>query len=94
MLDAGRLQSIIANSLKPIAGIMEDKTVTEIMVTADGRVWIERRGAIERSDIVLGETDRQLAIMAVAKYTGAEGSCYEWSVHHCSQYIIVSESPD
>lgn len=90
MLDAGRLQSIIANSLKPIAGIMEDKTVTEIMVTADGRVWIERRGAIERSDIVLGETDRQLAIMAVAKYTGAEGRSTGKDVKAGTKDAVVS----
>jgi len=90
MLDAARLQSIISNSLRPIAEIMEEKAVTEIMVTADGRVWVERRGSIERSDIVLSETDRRLAIMAVAKHSGAEGSSTGKDIKAGTQDAVVS----
>lgn len=90
MLDPKRLQTIISNSLRPIAGIMEDKAVTEIMVTADGRVWVERRGTIERSDIVLKESDRVMAITAVAKNVGAEGGSTGKDVKAGTKDAVVS----
>lgn len=90
MLDASRLQEIISNSLRPIESVMTDKAVTEIMVTADGRVWIERRGAIERSEIVLPEHDRVLAIHAVAKYMGAEGSSTGKDIRAGTKDAVVS----
>lgn len=90
MLDPVRLQAIITNALTPIAAVMNDKTVTEIMVTADGRVWIERRGTIERSEIVLAEHDRVLAIHAVAKHTGAEGSSTGKDIKAGTKDAVVS----
>lgn len=90
MLDPLRLQRIIADALTPISAVMSDKAVTEIMVTADGRVWIERRGAIERSDIVLAEYDRVLAIHAVAKFTGAEGSSTGKDIKAGTKDAVVS----
>lgn len=73
MLDPKKLEEIITNSLKPISDLMGDRLVTEIMVTADGQVRVERRGIIEDTGIELGENDRAIALTAVAKYSGAEG---------------------
>lgn len=67
MVDPLEIQRIIASQLKPISGIMADSTVNEIMVTADGRVWVERSGEIVGTDIVLTEASRNLALTAVAK---------------------------
>lgn len=74
MIDAEVVNKIIAQALRPIAEIMDDKSVTEIMVTADGCVWVEKKGAIERTEIVLNEPDRRIALTAVAKASGASGS--------------------
>lgn len=73
MIDADVVNRIIAQALLPIAEIMDDKAVTEIMVTADGCVWVEKRGSIEKTDIVLLEPDRRIALTAVAKASGASG---------------------
>ena len=67
MVDPLEIQRIIATQLSPIAGIMDDARVNEIMVTADGRVWVERSGVITSSGIVLTEASRDLALTAVAK---------------------------
>jgi pilus assembly protein CpaF len=67
MVDPLEIQRIIATQLSPIAGIMGDATVNEIMVTADGRVWVERSGEIVGTEIVLTEASRDLALTAVAK---------------------------
>lgn len=54
----------------PIAGILDDDSVTEIMVTADGYVWVESRGAITRTDICISEADRSIALNAIGKANG------------------------
>lgn len=70
MLNPQRLQEIIATTLKPLAQMMADPRVTEIMVIGSGQVFVEIRGTIERTDIVLPEIERQIALRAVAKYAG------------------------
>ncbi|WP_234265124.1 ATPase, T2SS/T4P/T4SS family [Hydrogenophaga sp. NFH-34] len=70
MLNPSRLQEIIRGSLQAVAHLMDDKLVSEIMVIGSGLVFVERRGAIERTDIVLPENDRRLALIAVSKYAG------------------------
>lgn len=67
MVDQAVIERIIKASLTPIAALMDDQKVTEIMVTADGVVWVERSGSIENSSIVLEENDRQIALTSVAK---------------------------
>lgn len=44
------------------------------MVTADGCVWVEKSGSIVKTDIVLPEPDRRIALTAVAKASGASGT--------------------
>lgn len=70
MIDPKTISDIIKKALKPIAHILDDPAVTEIMVTADGRVWVESRGSIERTDIYLSEPDRHIALTGVAKASG------------------------
>ena len=73
MIDPKTVSDIIKKALQPIAPILEDDAVTEIMVTADGRVWVERQGSIERTDIYLAEPDRRIALTGVAKASGVSG---------------------
>lgn len=73
MLNASHLERIIASNLRPIEPLMGDALVTEIMVTGDGAVRVERRGVIEDTGIVLTENAREMALTAVAKSAGAKG---------------------
>jgi Flp pilus assembly CpaF family ATPase len=57
----------IRENLAPIAGLLDDSGISEIMVTADGRVWVERAGTIDETDIVLVEESRAVALRAIAK---------------------------
>lgn len=61
------IQQMIGDALAPIRPLMEDKAVTEIMVTADGCVWVERKGTIANTGLVLSEVDRSIALTTVAK---------------------------
>src|SRR6218665_2883595 len=74
MINAEIVNGIIKRALSPISQIMRDRAVTEIMVTADGRVWVERQGAIDKTDWVLPEADRRIALTAVAKASGVNGT--------------------
>jgi Flp pilus assembly CpaF family ATPase len=61
---------VLNTALGPIADIMDDKSVTEVMVNADGRVWVERRGEITDSGKVMTETNRVHVLSAIAKLGG------------------------
>ena len=74
MINAETVNRIIAQALQPIAEIMQEKSVTEIMVTADGCVWVEKSGSIVKTEMVLPEPDRRIALTAVAKASGASGT--------------------
>lgn len=67
MASVSTLEKLIAQSLTPIAAILADTRVTEIMVNADGNVFVEAGGSISFSGINIGETDREIALRAVAK---------------------------
>lgn len=73
MIDIKTINQIISDSLRPIASILADDTVTEIMVTADGSVWVERKGAIALTDICISEADRSVALTTVGKANGGAG---------------------
>src|SRR6218665_416009 len=74
MINAEIVNGIIERALSPISQIMRDRGVTEIMVTADGRVWVERQGVIDKTELVLPEADRRIALTAVAKARGVNGT--------------------
>ena len=66
------IEGQIALYLHPIKSILEDAEVSEIMVTADGCVWVEKRGNIENSGVVLTEEKRKLTLINVAKAVGRD----------------------
>lgn len=72
MVDPKVIERLLSASLSAISSLMEDRKVTEIMVTADGVVWVERSGAIENSGIVLSEGDRRIALTTVAKHVSRD----------------------
>ena len=39
-----RLASALGSALAPLADFLEDASVVEIMLNADGAIWVERRG--------------------------------------------------
>lgn len=90
MLNPDRLQEIIRDSLKQIAPLMDDKLVTEVMVIGSGRVFVERTGSIEKTDIVIPENDRIMALIAVAKYAGGDSKGYD--LQEGTESAVVSTS--
>lgn len=72
MTNRQHIEKQIAIYLEPIKLILEDADVTEIMVTADGQVWVERFGSIENSGLSLSESARKLALINVAKAVGRD----------------------
>jgi pilus assembly protein CpaF len=57
LLDAALTEQAIANVLAEIAGLgpleqlLRDPEVSEVMVNGPGRVWVERGGALECTDV-------------------------------------------
>lgn len=90
MLNPARLHEIITTMLAPIASLMDDPTVTEIMVIGSGRVFVERRGSIEATEIYLGEIDRVITLTAVAKDAG--GSSKGLDLKAGTENAVVSTS--
>jgi Flp pilus assembly CpaF family ATPase len=90
MFNEHTLQGIIRDTLQVIAHLMEDKLVTEIMVIGSGRVFVERKGIIERTDIEIPENDRRLALTAVAKHSGGTSSGID--IREGTESAVISTS--
>ena len=59
--------------LEPIAALLDDESVTEIMVNGHREVYIERRGKLEHTDVRFASDDALLsAIHNVAQWVGRE----------------------
>lgn len=71
-MNRDHIERQIALYLEPIRAILQDKDVSEIMVTADGCVWVEKFGNIENSGLELTESARKLALINVAKAVGRD----------------------
>jgi len=57
--------------LAPIAALIDDREVTEIMVNGPDRVYVERRGCIERTALrFAGPEALMAAVRGVAQYAG------------------------
>ncbi len=54
-----------ASELGPVAGLLADDSVTEVLINGPGPVWVERNGAMERSPIRLGSYEIELLIERV-----------------------------
>jgi pilus assembly protein CpaF len=62
---------IILPFLRPIAALMQDPDVSEIMVNAGGRVFVEYRGQVEEaSGVRLAEKSLQVAVRNIARTLG------------------------
>ena len=72
MINPHIIQEVLTDQLSAIASYMHDPDINEIMVTADGVVWVESSGEIVDSGVVLSEGARQLALTAVATSVGRE----------------------
>ncbi|OIT13568.1 conjugal transfer protein TrbB [Ralstonia solanacearum] len=53
-------------SLKPIQPVLEEATVAEVMINHHNSVWVERKGRLERLDLVLEPKKLEGAIRALA----------------------------
>jgi pilus assembly protein CpaF len=66
---------LILPFLRPIAHLIQDPGVSEIMVNAGGRVFLERDGVLDRADGVhLDEKNLQVAIRNIARTLGDDVS--------------------
>ncbi|MBI1900003.1 MAG: CpaF family protein [Planctomycetia bacterium] len=64
-------ESSIAYFLSPVGKLLEDDTITEVMVNGYDRVYIERRGKIEPTDCRFESHDALVsAINNIAQYVG------------------------
>jgi pilus assembly protein CpaF len=65
---AGRGFETILPFLRPIASLIEDPRITEVMVNGSGRVFIERDGRVEAvPGVTLSERHRRIAVRNVAR---------------------------
>jgi pilus assembly protein CpaF len=66
---------IILPFLRPIAHLIQDPDVSEIMVNGGGRVFLERQGRVEEaSDIRIVEKNLQVAVRNIARTLGDDVS--------------------
>jgi len=66
---------IILPFLRPIAGLLQDPDVSEIMVNAGGRVFVERGGHVREADgVALIEKTLQVAVRNIARTLGDDVS--------------------
>jgi pilus assembly protein CpaF len=68
-------KEIFAKSLRslfsPIAGLLEDNSISEIMINGPREVFIERKGQLERTDVQFSSSAAILAALRnVAQYAG------------------------
>jgi len=66
---------VILPFLRPISGFIQDPEVSEIMVNAGGRVFIERDGLVRMVDgVTLAEKSLQVAVRNIARMLGDDVS--------------------
>ena len=76
VVERGSLETVIFNALRrlgPLQPIIEDESVTEIMVNGKDNIFIERGGRIEHSDIRFESDEELLTIInKIVKEVGRE----------------------
>jgi pilus assembly protein CpaF len=66
---------IILPFLRPIAHLIQDPDVSEIMVNGGGRVFLERQGRLEEAEgVQVGERNLQVAVRNIARTLGDDVS--------------------
>lgn len=66
------IRAIVGRSLGPLTDYFEEPGITEVMVNGNGRVWLERRGEMVKTDTVMSEDSRVVALTAIAKAVGRD----------------------
>src|SRR5947207_8324257 len=62
---------VILPFLRPIAHLIQDPTITEIMVNGSGRIFVEREGRLETvCDITVREHSLRVAVRNMARVLG------------------------
>src|SRR5437763_12186735 len=62
---------VILPFLRPIAPIIQDPTITEIMVNGSGRIFVEREGRLETvSGVTVREHSLRVAVRNMARVLG------------------------
>ncbi len=68
-----RLTGALAGALAPLAAFLDDPRVVEIMLNADGAVWVERRGdGMQRTDVRMDAATAETMLRLVAADAGVE----------------------
>ncbi len=71
MIPAGIYEKSLARFLSPIAGLMNDSSVSEIMVNGPFEVWVERSGRITRTAYSFGSREAlDAALTNIAQFAG------------------------
>ncbi len=71
MIPANAFKTSVAYFFAPIAGLMEDPEVSEIMLNGPHEVWIERGGKLRRADCCFKSADAlNAALTNVAQFAG------------------------
>ncbi len=58
------------DGLGPLEPLLDDRLVTEVMVNSDGTVWIERDGALTRTEVVLESVEARHLIERIVAPLG------------------------
>jgi Flp pilus assembly CpaF family ATPase len=61
------INEILGTSLESLRIYFDDPGITEVMVTGDGRVWLERHGEMVRTETIMSEDNRVVALKAISK---------------------------
>ncbi|MGC5582782.1 TadA family conjugal transfer-associated ATPase [Ornithinimicrobium sp. W1679] len=63
-VDVARTPPAVVAALGPLAALVEDRGVTDVLVNGDSGVWVDRGAGVERSTVVLHD-DRSVRRLAV-----------------------------
>lgn len=73
MVSKERILEILHTALAPLQPYFNDPSITEITVTGDGVVRVEKGGEFVQTDIILSENAREMAMRSVAQFAAADG---------------------
>jgi pilus assembly protein CpaF len=77
MIPAGLYEKSLARFLAPITGLLNDATVSEIMVNGPCEVWVERSGKLTRTEVSFGSREAlDAALTNIAQYAGRPFDLY------------------
>jgi pilus assembly protein CpaF len=64
-------ESALRGFLAPILPLLDDESVTEVLINGPSQVFVERRGRLTRTDITFGSSEKLLSgLRVVAQYVG------------------------